>query len=602
MNKLGRLFSTIVFQNIAAIIAVGIIKNLFGEYGWFPNEEIHDLVDPMYNLLLPLLIGYTGGRVIGGGKSGVVAAIVVLGLILSSPVSMLIGAMIVGPLVGWISKMVEDMTNDYLPIGLELLVGNLISAIIAVTLMIFSFHYIGPFFTGLLLLINSFVQQVGSSDWLPLLALVIEPGKVFFLNNIMNHGILSPIGMQQAKELGKSIFFLVESNPGPGLGILLAYLLRFSLKRDKNAVKAAIGIQAIGGIHEVYFPYVLMKPILLLPVIAGGVTGIAFFQFTKVGLVTTPSPGSVFLLVALAPKADMVFVFGGILISAAVSFSIGFFLLKNVELTLPQMSEDNKAELSEGKKARTVSPNDDSFTNKIEKVVFACDAGMGSSATGAALLKRRAKEAGLKLTIKHSSVDDIPKGTDLVVTHKNLKQRAHQAAPHSIVFTFDTFTDMNVYDQLVTKIKNQLEEALTINEKQLMLGCKAPSKEAAIEMIGKRMVDLGYVTNNYIEEMLKREKRMSTYIGNGVALPHGLNVKSNSIVTPGIVIAQFQRGITFDNEIAYILIGIAGAGDQQVRILSTIAGLVENEDEIQTLINTREKSEFLSFLSKVDMT
>ncbi|WP_332698325.1 PTS sugar transporter subunit IIA [Halalkalibacter lacteus] len=602
MNKLGRLFSTIIFQNIAAIIAIGIIKSLFGAYGWFPNEEIYSLVDPMYNLLLPLLIGYTGGRVIGGKKAGVVAAIVVLGLIVSSPVSMLIGAMIIGPLVGWISKKVEDITNDYLPIGLELLIGNVIGAMIAVTFMIVSFYYIGPSFTNVVYLINRFIESVGSSGWLPLLAFIIEPGKVFFLNNIMNHGILSPIGMQQAKELGKSIFFLVESNPGPGLGMLVAYLLRFSQKKDKNAVKAAIGIQAIGGIHEVYFPYVLMKPILLLPVIAGGTCGIAFFQFTNVGLVTTPSPGSIFLLVVLAPKMDMFFVFGGILISAAVSFSIAFFLLKNVDLTLPQANENMTENQPMKNKEKPSASAESSFTNKtIGKIIFACDAGMGSSATGAALLKRRAKEANLQVTINHAAVDEIPKGTDMVVTHKNLKQRAHKAAPNSIVVALDTFTDMNVYDELMITIKSHMEEKPVIKEEQLMLDCKVSSKVEAIKMIGKRMEELGFVTSDYIDEMLKRESLMSTYIGNGVALPHGLNSKSTKIITPGIVIAQFQEGIQYDHEIAYILIGIAGAGDQQVRILSSIATLVDNKDEIQFLINTREKGKFLSFLSKVEM-
>jgi PTS system mannitol-specific IIC component len=341
-----------------------------------------------------------------------------------------------------------------------------------------------------------------------------------------------------------------------------------------------------------------MKPILLLPVIAGGITGIAFFQFTQVGLVTTPSPGSVFLLIALAPKMDMVFVFVGILLSGAVSFSLAFILLKNVDLTMPQATNDEPG----SRNVNTSSTDDASLAKKpIEKIVFACDAGMGSSATGAALLKRRAKEANLHLSIRHAAVDEIPKDTDLVVTHKNLKRRAHQAAPHSTVVALDTFTDMNVYDQLMTMIKSQQEDKSSISEEQLMLGCKASSKEEAIKMIGHRMKELGYVSNDYTLEMLKREKMMSTYIGNGVALPHGLNGKSTAIIKPGIVIAQFQEGIQFDNGIAYILIGIAGVGDQQVRILSTIVNLVENENEVRLLIEAREKSTFLSFLSKIDI-
>ncbi|MBS4206866.1 PTS sugar transporter subunit IIA [Bacillus sp. FJAT-50079] len=617
MNKLGRLFSTIVFQNIAAIIAVGIIKNLFGEYGWFPNEEIYQIVDPMYNLLLPLLIGYTGGKVIGGGKSGVIAAIAILGLIISSPVSMIMGAMIIGPLVGWINKKVEEIVLDYLPIGLELLIGNLIGAIIATTFMMINYYIIGPFFTNILYLISQFIQQVGSSGLLPLLALVIEPGKVFFLNNIMNHGILSPIAMQQAKEAGKSIFFLVESNLGPGLGVLLAYLIKSPTNKDKNSIKAAIGIHAIGGVHEVYFPYILMKPILLLPVMAGGITGIAFFQFSKVGLVTTPSPGSILFLVGLAPKTDMLFVFLGILLSTIVSFVIAFFLLKKEELSLSVISANG--DISEGREIEhKIKPKlHKPLAKKIETIVFACDGGMASSATGAAFLRKRVKAANLHLNISHSAVDAIPADADMVVTHKTLKQRAEKSAPQATIYVFDTFTDLSVYDNLLeilreqvnnngevhkkVEVKSDSEMAILIEENQIMLDCKADSKEEAITLIGERMVELGYVTNGYIEEMLDREKMMSTYIGNGVALPHGFNLKSTSIIKPGFVIAQFRYGIKFNNEIAYLLIGISGVGDQQVRIISSIAGLIEEKDEVKLLINTRKKEEFLSFLRKIEM-
>lgn len=627
MNKFGRLLSAMVFQNIAALIAVGIIRALFGVYGWWPDDRIFLLVDPMLNYLIPLLIGYTGGRLLGGQRGGVIASVVILGLVLASSVPMIIGAMIIGPFTGWLIGRLDKALENRLPIGFELMMANLLAAILAVGLTVFCFTYVGQSLSAVIKWLNHVMEGVINSGWLPLAAIMIEPGKVLFFNNVMNHGILGPLGIQQAKDLGKSIFFLLETNPGPGLGMLAAYLLK-TKGEQRNGVKLSIVIHALGGIHEVYFPYVLMNPILFLAVIAGGMTGILVFQYLDAGLVATPSPASLLLLAALAPRDDILSVLLGVAASSAISFIAACLLLKS---PLDSPSKDNKLEeLAELEGLQHVDKwnqdgstesafitenhqpmvsslrekrnNEDSINlirsnhKRIRTIVFACDAGMASSAMGAALLKKKLKVAGLTITVKNSPVDHIPKDADLVITHKNLRQRAIQSAPDKEHFSIDSFTDAAAYDQLISRLQEEQSEPLasSLSEKQILLECAAESKEAAIEIVGRHMVRLGYVKEEYIEEMLQRERLLSTYIGNGVAVPHGLDSESASIRKPGIIVAQFPKGVAFEKETVHILVGIAGHGEDQVNLLSAIANIVDNRHIVQQLIHTQVKADFVS--------
>ena len=125
-----------------------------------------------------------------------------------------------------------------------------------------------------------------------------------FLNNAINHGVLGPLGIQQAAEAGKSIFFLLESNPGPGLGILLAFTF-FGKGAAKQSAPGAAVIQFLGGIHEVYFPYILMKPLLIVAAIGGGLAADFIFVMLNAGLVAPPSPGTIFAEIAMSPKGGL---------------------------------------------------------------------------------------------------------------------------------------------------------------------------------------------------------------------------------------------------------------------------------------------------------
>ncbi|MFS8580151.1 MAG: PTS transporter subunit EIIC, partial [Novibacillus thermophilus] len=261
-----------IMPNIGAFIAWGLITMLFIPTGWIPNEQLASLVDPMIKFLLPLLIGYTGGKIVHDVRGGVVGATATMGVVVGADIPMFIGAMIMGPLGGYAIKKVDQLFAGKIRSGFEMIVNNFSAGILAGVLTIFALWEIGPVVSGLSSLLASGVDGIIGLGLLPLVNLFIEPGKVLFLNNAINHGILSPIGVEQAAEFGKSILFLLETNPGPGLGILLAFLF-FGRGTAKQSSSGAAVIHFLGGIHEIYFPYILMRPLLIVAAIAGGMSG-----------------------------------------------------------------------------------------------------------------------------------------------------------------------------------------------------------------------------------------------------------------------------------------------------------------------------------------
>lgn len=314
IQEFGRFLSGMVMPNIGAFIAWGLITAFFIPTGWMPNENLGKMVGPMITYLLPLLIGYTGGKMVGGIRGGVVGAISTMGVIVGADIPMFLGAMVVGPLGGLVIKKFDDSIDGKVKPGFEMLVNNFSAGIIGMILAIIAYLGIGPVVLSLNHVLKTAVESIVKARLLPLISVFVEPAKILFLNNAINHGVLAPIGVQEAKEVGKSIFFLVESNPGPGLGILLAYLV-FGKGSVKQSAPGAIIIHFLGGIHEIYFPYVLMNPVLLLAVIAGGASGMFTFMIFNVGLVATPSPGSIFALLAMTPKGCFLGVLAGVAVA-----------------------------------------------------------------------------------------------------------------------------------------------------------------------------------------------------------------------------------------------------------------------------------------------
>ena len=326
VQKLGGYLAGMVMPNITAFIAWGLITALFIPTGWLPNARLAELVSPMISILLPILIGYTGGRMVYGQRGAVVGAIATMGVVVGSSVPQFLGAMIIGPLAAFCVMQFDKLTEERIKAGFEMLVENFSAGIIGAALAIVGYWVIGPVVTHLTDVAGHGVNWLVNNHVLPFAAFIIEPAKVLFLNNAINHGVLDPLGVAQALVHHKSILFMLETNPGPGLGLLLAYFF-FGPRSLRPSVPAAIIIQFLGGIHEIYFPYVLMKPRLILAVIAGGFVGDLVFVITGAGLVATPSPGSIFAYVIETPRGGWYGVYLGVILAAATSFAVASMLL-----------------------------------------------------------------------------------------------------------------------------------------------------------------------------------------------------------------------------------------------------------------------------------
>ena len=444
IQKFGRFLSGMVMPNIGAIIAWGLITALFIPTGWLPNAYLSKLVGPMIVYLLPLLIGYTGGKMVGDSRGGVLGAIATMGVIVGVDIPMFLGAMIMGPLGGYVIKKFDEAIEGKLPAGFEMLINNFSAGIIGAILALVAYTGVGPVVLALSNILKAGVETIINAGLLPLVSLFIEPGKILFLNNAINHGVLGPIGIQQAKEVGQSIVFLLEANPGPGLGILLAYWV-FSKGMVKQSAPGAIIIHFLGGIHEIYFPYILMNPMLLLAVIGGGASGVFTFNLLGAGLVATPSPGSIFAVLAMTPKGGFLAVLSGVLVSTVVSFLIASVFVKQAS------AKQDDSEFTEAKEnMKELKGNQ--VKRVITKVIFACDAGMGSSAMGATTLRNKFQKAGLKIEVVNCAIEAIPADAQIVITHESLTERAKTIAVKAEHISISNFLNSPKYDELVKQL------------------------------------------------------------------------------------------------------------------------------------------------------
>ncbi|MCR8642789.1 PTS mannitol transporter subunit IICBA [Paenibacillus sp. N1-5-1-14] len=463
VQRFGRFLSGMVMPNIGAFIAWGLITALFIPTGWFPNENLAELVGPMITYLLPLLIGYTGGKMIHGSRGGVLGALATMGIIVGSTIPMFLGAMVMGPLAGYLMKKVDKLFEGKIKAGFEMLVNNFSAGILGAILAIIAFKGVSPIIAGVTHILEVGVKATVEAGLLPLVSIFVEPAKVLFLNNAINHGVFGPIGLKEAAEAGKSIFFLLESNPGPGLGILLAYMFVGKGGAKQSAPGAAI-IHFFGGIHEIYFPYILMNPRLILAVIAGGASGVLTFSLLGAGLVATPSPGSIFALAAMAPKGGLLPVLAGVVVSTVVTFLVASIFVRSAnnegdlqDATDKMKSMKNKpANQAANQTEQPVVPAQAStdFPATVNKVIFACDAGMGSSAMGASILKKKFKEAGLQIEVTNKAINDLPHDVDVVITQKTLTDRAKSVVPSAHHISVDNFLSSPRYEELVNKLKN----------------------------------------------------------------------------------------------------------------------------------------------------
>ena len=484
VQRFGSFLSGMVMPNIGAFIAWGLITALFIPDGWFPNERLAELVDPMILYLLPLLIAYTGGRMVHDVRGGVVGAIATIGVIVGSDIPMFLGALIMGPLGGYVIMQFDRLVEGRVRQGFEMLVNTFSAGILGGALAIIGVLGAGPVISAISDVLGAGVNAIVNAGLLPLVSIIVEPAKVLFLNNAINHGVLAPLAIEQAREAGKSILFMVETNPGPGLGILLAYTV-FGRGISRASAPGAAIIQFFGGIHEIYFPYVLMKPALVLAAIAGGASGLFTATIFNAGLLSTPAPGSIIAYIALTPRGGFIGVLAAVLVATVVSFLVASVIIRasssEVDNEEGLAAAAGQMETMKGKKSSvagtlagsrsgngstngstdgdtaTATPETESEEDfdyaQVNKIIFACDAGMGSSAMGASLLKNKAKKAGLSdIEVKNTAINQIPGDADIVITHKDLTDRARQKLPGARHVSVDNFLGSPKYDELIDEI------------------------------------------------------------------------------------------------------------------------------------------------------
>lgn len=614
-QKFGGYLSRMVIPNIGAFIAFGLITAIFLETGWYPNERIAQLINPLLKSLLPILIGYSGGELVYGKRGAVAGALATFGLTVGSDVAMFLGAMIVGPLGGWIIKKFDQAIDGKVREGFEMIVDNFSLGIIGGVFCILSFLFIEPIMETITSGLASGVIWVMDHKLLPLSAIFIEPARVLFLNNVIDHGILAPIGLEQVASQGFSPLFMIIPNPGIGLGILLAYWF-FGKGEMKEAVPGAIIIHFFGGIHEIFFPYVLANPLLILADIAGGIAAIITMQITNYGPVYTPSPGSIISVLALTQKGKYLGAILTVGVSALVTFLVASIFVKRyyrgyVEETPSGVGVSNINKIE----------NNGTIDGQIKKIVVACDAGMGSSAMSASSLRKKLKEAGYNIEVVHTALQNIPNDADIVVTHKELTNLAMKAKPEKYHMSISSYINPPEFADVVNVVRENNDKDINPNHaaesisyesskntnsskvlplENIVITNDIKTREQALEVINEHFVNGGYTTPRYLAGMIAKEKEFNTNIGNGLAIPHGSFEYKDEILKTGLVILVCKNGIRWNDEEVKLIIGIASKGDEHLEILSKLATEFETQEKVDEFISLDDKYKMKNALESVE--
>ncbi|MFJ6026993.1 PTS mannitol transporter subunit IICBA [Pseudarthrobacter sp. NPDC092424] len=647
VQKFGTFLSGMIMPNIGAFIAWGIITALFIEKGWLPVPELGGfgtnadgdpntgLVGPMITYLLPLLIAYTGGRMVYDVRGGVVGAIGTMGVIVGAGIPMFIGAMIMGPLGGWTMKKLDALWDGRIRPGFEMLVNNFSAGIWGALLAMLGFYGISPLVKAFSEGAGNVVQFLVDNGLLPLTSIFIEPAKVLFLNNAINHGVLTPLGVQQSLEQGKSILFLLEANPGPGLGILLAYMF-FGRGVAKASAPGAAIIHFLGGIHEIYFPYVLMRPLLILAAIAGGMTGVATLAITGSGLVAPAAPGSIIAVLAQTSRDSYVGVILSVLLAATVSFLVASVILKTTKHSDEVDLHDATAKMEQmkGKKSSVASTLTGAgaggvavLAGPVRNIVFACDAGMGSSAMGASVLRNKIKAAGFPdVKVTNASIANLSDTYDVVVTHQDLTERARHSTGSALHYSVDNFMNSPRYDEIVELVREKnatgddraaaphgahaadapvdatpasaAPEVLA--RESVILEGSATTRDAAIDEAGQLLLARGAVDEGYLAAMHEREESVSTYMGSYLAIPHGTNAAKDHIRSSAVSVVRYPQGIDWNGKEVKFVVGVAGVNNEHLHILSSIAKVFTDKEQVARLEAATTVDEVLSLFGKVN--
>ncbi|WP_417555444.1 PTS mannitol transporter subunit IICBA [Microbacterium sp.] len=675
VQRFGTFLSGMIMPNIAAFIAWGFITMLFipaGFFGadspfkwhWAPVAEIlggggnsadigwHGamtaltqgtdgtfagyvgLVGPMITYLLPLLIANTAGRMVYSERGGVVATIATMGVILGTDIPMFLGAMIMGPIAAWVTKQMDKLWEGKIKPGFEMLVNNFSAGILGMLLAIVGFFAFGPVMLGISNVLGAIVAWLVSLHLLPVLSIIVEPAKVLFLNNAINHGVFTPLGIEQATQVGKSILFLIEANPGPGLGLLLAFTF-FGVGAAKSSAPGAIIIQFFGGIHEIYFPYALAKPATILALMAGGATGVATNMVLGGGLGFPAAPGSIIAVTAAAVGGgvgNLLVVYLSVALAATVTFLIAGVMLRasrKRDLAAEAEGSDSfgaaiaQTEANKGKKSSVLGSLGGgtataTLTRPIETIVFACDAGMGSSAMGASVLRNKIKKAGIEgVKVTNAAIANLDGTADLIITQQQLTDRAKSKSPASEHLSVDNFMNSPVYDEVVSMLETQQSGAQPTAEAapaapaaqpasailtpdRVRIHAGSATRDEALKEAADALVAAGAVTGDYLQAMHDREKSVSTFMGNGLAIPHGTNDAKDAVLGSALSVVRYDGGVDWSGDRATFVIGIAGKDGAHLQILSSIAELFSDEDDVARLNAAATPEELFAMLSAVN--
>ncbi|WP_121252417.1 PTS mannitol transporter subunit IICBA [Nocardioides ferulae] len=637
VQRFGTFLSNMVMPNIGAFIAWGLITALFIEKGWITGltdawdgadswvAEIGGwgdyagggIVGPMITYLLPILIGYTGGKMIYETRGGVVGALATFGVIAGTEIPMFMGAMIMGPLGGWSMKKIDAIWDGKIKPGFEMLVNNFAAGIWGLLLATFGFFAMSPILTRISNGAGDAVKWLVENDLLPFTSVLIEPAKVLFLNNAINHGVLTPLGTNEAFENGKSILFLLEANPAAGLGLLLAYSL-FGKGLAKASAPGAALIHAIGGIHEIYFPYVLMKPKLIVAMIAGGMTQVFVNVVFDSGLRAPAAPGSVIAVYAQTPGNSVLGVTLSMLAGAAVTFVVAAFLLKidkTEEADDELVGATAHMEALKGKSSVATAAllGTAGQQGAITNIVFACDAGMGSSAMGASVLRKKIRDAGYAdVSVVNKAIANLTSDADLVVSHQDLTDRARLKTPDAVHVSVDNFMASPRYDEIVELLGRTNgragaavaeEEAAgsgtLLAEESVVLSGRAATRDEAITEAGRLLVDVGAVSDAYVDAMHERERSVSTAMGNLLAIPHGTNEAKGSIHRTALSFVRYGAPLDWNGKEVRFVIGIAGTGNDHLALLGRIARVFADPERVAELEAARSAADVRRVLGEV---
>ena len=608
IRKFGGHMSGMVMPNLGAFVGWGLLAALFIPTGWIPNEKLNEMVGPILNYLLPLLIGYTAGYNIHGQRGGVIGAFTTMGVIVGSDITMFSGAMIMGPFSSWLLKKFDHAVEGKIKPGFEMLINNFSLGILGFALAILGYLIIGPVVNAIIAFLTAGINFLIAKKLIPLLAVFMCPAQVLFLNNAVNHGIISPIAFAQAQEAGKSLMFLLDSNCGPLLGTICSIAV-FGKGKAKETAPMAMFIAGIAGIGEVYFPFILANPIMIFATMGGLATSLLLLVVLGGGLVGMPSPGSLINIALMTPKDAAVANVLAIGAGFAVALLIGSFILKTIG------SPEEEADLAvagidmgtkTAKPEAALKKHKPSSGGAIRYIIVACDSGMGSSAMGASVLKNRLQKEGYKdIKVKNSSASRIDPDADMIITLEGLIERAKLSVDNTgrEFLAINNFLKEADYDRALEVIedRNGKEKAKPIlSEENIALNVKVKDKEEAIRYAGKILVENAYTTPKYIEHMMERERRFSVYIGNHLAIPHGIESSDSEIYTSGLSVVQIPEGVDFgDGNIAYVVIGIAGKDGTHLNMLSNIALICAEEENIEKMRHAENKQEIMELLKNI---